>query len=153
MKGQLLKRFEDEVATLERELKMEPRRRSSARASSATCARTRELLGREGAPDLRTGPHRDVAPAHERDRADEHGEDPARQGGLRFDGDAGESTGQELVYQLVAEDADGEKGLISTSSPIGRAILNREEGDGGVVTTPAGARRFESRELVTIHDE
>ena len=37
---------------------------------------------------------------------------------------------QEMVYQLVMpEDAEAEKGLISTSSPIGRAILNKEEGD------------------------
>jgi transcription elongation factor GreA len=65
-----------------------------------------------------------------------------------------ESTGQEIVYQLVMpEDADGEKGMISTSSPIGRAILNREEGDEIAVTTPAGARKFEIMKLVTIHDE
>lgn len=65
-----------------------------------------------------------------------------------------ESTGQELVYQLVMpEDADGDKGMISTSSPIGRAILNREEGDEIVVTTPAGGRKFEILKLVTIHDE
>jgi transcription elongation factor GreA len=65
-----------------------------------------------------------------------------------------ESTGQELIYQLVMpEDADGEKGLISTSSPIGRALLNREEGDEVSVATPAGARRFEIMKLVTIHDE
>ena len=65
-----------------------------------------------------------------------------------------ESTGQEVVYQLVMpEDADGDKGLISTSSPIGRAILNREEGDEIAVTTPVGARSFEIIKLVTIHDE
>ena len=65
-----------------------------------------------------------------------------------------ESTGQELIYQLVMpEDADGEKGLISTSSPIGRALLNREEGEEVSVSTPAGARRFEIIKLVTIHDE
>jgi transcription elongation factor GreA len=65
-----------------------------------------------------------------------------------------ESTGQQLIYQLVMpEDADGEKGLISTSSPIGRALLNREEGDEVSVATPAGARRFEIIKLVTIHDE
>ncbi len=35
-----------------------------------------------------------------------------------------------IVYQLVMpEEADAEKGMISTSSPIGRAILNKEEGD------------------------
>ena len=60
---------------------------------------------------------------------------------------------QEIVYQLVMpEDADAEKGLISTSSPIGKAILNKEEGDDVVVTTPLGTRRFEILKLVTIHE-
>ena len=31
----------------------------------------------------------------------------------------------------MPEDADAEKGLISTASPIGRALLNKEEGDDG----------------------
>jgi transcription elongation factor GreA len=61
---------------------------------------------------------------------------------------------QEMVYQLVMpEDAEAEKGLISTSSPIGRAILNKEEGDDVVVSTPSGTRKFEILKLVTIHDE
>ena len=64
-----------------------------------------------------------------------------------------ESDGHEVVYQLVMpEDADAEKGLISTASPIGRALLNKEEGDNVVVTAPAGARRFEVIKLVTIHE-
>jgi transcription elongation factor GreA len=53
----------------------------------------------------------------------------------------------------MPEDADGDKGLISTSSPIGRAMLNKEEGDEVVVTTPAGSRKFEILKLVTIHDD
>ena len=53
----------------------------------------------------------------------------------------------------MPEDADAEKGLISTSSPIGRAILNKEEGDEVTVTTPNGTRKFEILKLVTIHDE
>jgi transcription elongation factor GreA len=65
-----------------------------------------------------------------------------------------EPSGTEIVYQLVMpEDADAEKGLISTASPIGRALLNKEEGDDVSVTTPAGARKFEIVKLVTIHDE
>ena len=60
----------------------------------------------------------------------------------------------EIVYQLVMpEDAEAEKGLISTSSPIGRAILNKEEGDEVAVSTPNGTRKFEIIKLVTIHDE
>jgi transcription elongation factor GreA len=53
----------------------------------------------------------------------------------------------------MPEDADAEKGLISTSSPIGRAILNKEEGDEVTVSTPNGTRKFEILKLVTIHDE
>ena len=60
----------------------------------------------------------------------------------------------EMVYQLVMpEDAEADKGLISTSSPIGRAILNKEEGDEITVSTPNGTRKFEILKLVTIHDE
>jgi len=59
-----------------------------------------------------------------------------------------------MQYQLVMpEDADAEKGMISTSSPIGRAILNKEEGDEITVSTPNGTRKFEILKLVTIHDE
>ena len=61
--------------------------------------------------------------------------------------------GETVVYQLVMpEDADAEKGMISTSSPIGRAILNREEGDEIQVATPNGTREFELVKLSTIHD-
>ena len=65
-----------------------------------------------------------------------------------------DENGERVVYQLVMpEEADAEKGMISTSSPIGRAILNREEGDAIKVTTPNGAREFELVKVITIHDE
>ena len=58
-----------------------------------------------------------------------------------------------VVFQLVLpEDADVEKGLISTSSPIGRALIGKEEGDEVVVITPNGKRSFEILKLVTVHD-
>jgi transcription elongation factor GreA len=64
------------------------------------------------------------------------------------------ASGAITVYQLVMpEDADVEHGLISTASPIGRAMLNKEEGDEVIVTTPAGSRQFELVKLSTIHDE
>ena len=64
-----------------------------------------------------------------------------------------ESTGEKMVFQLVMpEDADAAKGLISTTSPIGRAFLNREPGDTVKVTTPGGPRQFEIVKLYTIHD-
>jgi transcription elongation factor GreA len=65
-----------------------------------------------------------------------------------------EGNGDKLVFQLVMpEDADAGKGLISTTSPIGRAILNKEAGDSVRVTTPGGVREFEIVKLLTIHDE
>ena len=64
------------------------------------------------------------------------------------------ASGTITIYQLVMpEDADVEQGLISTASPIGRAMLNKEEGDEVIVTTPAGSRQFELVKLSTIHDE
>ena len=61
---------------------------------------------------------------------------------------------QEVEYKLVSsEEADVEKGLISTTSPIGRALLNRRVGDEVQVATPNGTKEFEVVRLVTIHDE
>ena len=61
---------------------------------------------------------------------------------------------EELTYRLVtAEESDPPKGLISTTSPIGRSLMGREEGDEVKVTTPGGARNFEIRRLTTLHDE
>ena len=65
-----------------------------------------------------------------------------------------EKTGDKLTFQLVMpEDADAEKGLVSTTSPIGRAFLNKEAGDSVKVVTPGGTREFEIVKLFTIHDE
>jgi transcription elongation factor GreA len=60
----------------------------------------------------------------------------------------------EIEYKLVStEEADVEKGLISTTSPIGRALLNRKVGDEVQVLTPAGKKEFEIVRLFTIHEE
>ena len=58
-----------------------------------------------------------------------------------------------IEYKLVStEEADVEKGLISTTSPIGKALLNKKVGDEIEVATPAGKKEFEVVRLVTIHD-
>lgn len=60
----------------------------------------------------------------------------------------------EITYRLVTpEEADFEQGLISTSSPIGKSLLNKEEGDEVTVQTPNGPRSFEIIKLTTIHEE
>lgn len=59
----------------------------------------------------------------------------------------------EVIYKLVmSEEADVAKGLISTTSPIGRALMGKEEGDEVNVQTPGGLKNFEITKLVTIHD-
>jgi len=60
----------------------------------------------------------------------------------------------QVEYKLVTtEEADVAKGLISTTSPIGKALLGRRVGDEVCVQTPAGAKQFELVRLKTIHEE
>ena len=64
-----------------------------------------------------------------------------------------EAKDAELTYKLVtSEESDVEKGLISTTSPIGRALLGKEVGDEATVVTPTGKRLLEIKKLDTIHD-
>jgi transcription elongation factor GreA len=61
--------------------------------------------------------------------------------------------GDEITYTLVmAEDANIQQNKISTSSPVGRGLMGRSEGDEVEISTPAGKRRFEIVKLTTIHD-
>src|SRR3954447_24415141 len=61
---------------------------------------------------------------------------------------------EELVYRLVtSEESDVTKGLISTTSPIGRGLVGKQVGDVAVVVTPGGNRELEVLKLKTIHEE
>lgn len=61
---------------------------------------------------------------------------------------------EEIEYKLVtSEESDVTKGLISTTSPIGRAIMGKKVGDTTTVVTPNGNRELEVLKLTTIHDE
>jgi transcription elongation factor GreA len=60
----------------------------------------------------------------------------------------------EVEYKLVtSEEADAAQGLISTTSPIGKALLGRHVGDEVRVQTPAGIKEFEVIRLKTIHED
>ena len=60
---------------------------------------------------------------------------------------------EEVVYKLVmSEEADVSKGFISTTSPIGRGLMGKIEGDEVAVQTPSGQKEFEIVGLKTIHD-
>jgi len=59
-----------------------------------------------------------------------------------------------IEYKLVTvEEADATQGLISTTSPIGRALLGKRVGDEVKVTTPAGVKEYEVVKLITIYEE
>jgi transcription elongation factor GreA len=154
MKERILKRFHDEIAALERELKVDlPKEIQRARELgdlrenaeykaakerqdivNARIAMLKRRVGEISLVNLDRVPH---------DRA-----------GFGSTVHLKSNSGDLIVYQLVMpEEADAEKGMISTSSPIGRAILNKEEGDEIKVVTPNGAKSFELIKLITIHDE
>ena len=153
MKDRILKRFNDEIAALERELKVDlPKEIQRARELGDL----RENAEYKAAKDRQTIVNSRIAMLKKRvgeislmnlDRV------PHGKAGFGSTVHLRSKNGDTIVYQLVMpEEADAEKGLISTSSPIGRAILNKEEGDEIKVTTPSGAKQFELIKLTTIHD-
>lgn len=61
---------------------------------------------------------------------------------------------EKVTYRLVtSEESDPENGRISTVSPIGQALMGKEEGDEIKVKTPNGFRNFEIYRLTTIHED
>jgi transcription elongation factor GreA len=61
---------------------------------------------------------------------------------------------EEITYKLVTtEDANVVQGLISTTSPIGRSLLNKREGDTVEAKIPSGTRTFEILRFTTMHDK
>src|SRR5579862_8158415 len=64
------------------------------------------------------------------------------------------SKDEEIVYRLVtSEESDVAKGLISTTSPIGRGLVGKKVGDMATIVTPNGKRELEILKLTTVHDE
>src|SRR5918996_4513942 len=154
MKDRILKKFNEEIATLERELKIElPKEIQRARELGDL----RENAEYKAAKERQEIVNARIAMLKKRmgeislmnlDRI------PRDRAGFGSTVHLRAENGDTIVYQLVMpEEADAEKGMISTSSPIGRAILNKEEGDEIKVTTPSGARQFELVKLITIHDD
>ena len=61
---------------------------------------------------------------------------------------------EKVTYELVtSEESDPDSGKISTVSPIGQALMGREEGDEVKVKTPNGWKNFEISRLTTIHEK
>jgi transcription elongation factor GreA len=61
---------------------------------------------------------------------------------------------EKVTYKLVtSEESEPDSGKISTVSPIGQALMGKQEGDTIKVKTPTAIRNFEISRLSTIHDE
>ena len=153
MKARLIKKFEEEIHALDRELKLElPKEIKRARElgdlrenAEYSAAKERQRLV-ESRISLLKKRVSEIALIN----VDRIPDDRAGFGSTLH---VIESTGEKLVFQLVMpEDADASKGFISTTSPLGRAFLNREPGDTVKVVTPGGPRQFEILKLLTIHD-
>lgn len=153
MKARLVKRFEDEISELDRELKTQlPKEIQRARELGDL----RENAEYKAAKERQEFLQARIAMLRKRvgeialmnvDRI------PRDKAGLGSTVHLRENTGETVVYQLVMpEDADADRGWISTASPIGRAIVGKEEGDEVHVKAPAGERLFELVKLVTVHD-
>jgi transcription elongation factor GreA len=154
MKEQLLKRFQDEIHRLDRELKAElPKEIQRAREhgdlrenAEYHAAKERQRLV-EARISLLQKRVSDISLMN-LDKL------PRDKVGFGSTVHLKDSKGQTVTYSLVMpEDADVDLGLISTASPIGRALLAKEEGDAVLVSTPNGSKRFEIVKLQTIHEE
>jgi transcription elongation factor GreA len=154
MKSGLLKKFEDEIQALNRELKTElPKEIKRARElgdlrenAEYQAAKERQRLVEARISMLQKRVSEIALMNLERI--------PHGKVGFGSTVHLRDADGQARVYQLVMpEDADAEKGWISTASPIGRSLLNKEEGDEVKVVTPSGSRTFEITKLSTIHDD
>jgi transcription elongation factor GreA len=62
---------------------------------------------------------------------------------------ADEETDEEATYQLVGEDeADIKQGLLSVTSPLGRALIGKSNGESVEVSTPRGSKAYEIVKVV-----
>ena len=153
MKARLIKRFEDEISQLDRELTQElPKEIMRAREHGdlRENAEYHAAKERQRFVEARISMLRHRVSEIQLMNLDKVPRDRAGFGSkLTMD-----ENGKQLIYELVMpEDANPERGLISVASPIGRALVGKEEGDSVTVPTPAGVRRFEIVKLTTIHDD
>ena len=153
MKPNLLRRFEEEIQELERELKTElPKEIKRARELGDL----RENAEYQAAKDRQTFVQARIGMLRKRvseialmnlDRI------PRDKVGFGSTVHVREESGETRTYQIVMpEDADPARGWISIASPIGRALSGRAEGDQVKAPTPGGTREFEIVKVVTIHD-
>lgn len=150
----LKKKLEEEIAALDMELRVDlPREISKARAHGdlSENAEYHAAKERQGMVNARLGQLR--ARLRELSLVD-MSRIPRDRVGLGSSVTVLDLTkDEEVTYQLLtSEEADVAQGRISTTSPIGRALLGKQVGDTVKVQIPGGVREMEIIQLVTIHD-
>jgi transcription elongation factor GreA len=152
MKARLIKRFEDEIVQLERELNVElPKEIKRARElgdlrENAEYSAAKE---RQRFVEARVSMLRQRVAEIQLMNLDKIPHDRAGFGSKLTVRENGRESGYELV---MPEDANPDRGLISIASPLGRAFSGKEAGDEVKAPTPSGVREFEILKLTTIHD-
>ena len=153
IKDQLIKRFEEEIQGLERELRSElPKeiRRARELGDLSENAEYQAAKERQRLVEARIGMLKKRVGEISLLNLDKL---PTDKVGLGSIVDVTDGAGETISYRLVMpEDADPSKGLISPGSPIGRALLNKEPGDQVTVQAPNGVRHLEILKLVTVYD-
>jgi transcription elongation factor GreA len=57
----------------------------------------------------------------------------------------------EVCYTIVgSQESDPQKGLISISSPMGKALIGKEEGDEVEINLPSGKKVFDIEEITCM---
>ena len=151
----LKKKLEEEIAALDIELRVDlPREISKARAHGdlSENAEYHAAKERQGIVNMRLGQLR--ARLRELSMID-MSRIPRDRVGLGSSVTVLDLTkDEEITYQLVtSEEADVAQGRISTTSPIGKALLGKQVGDTVKVQIPGGVREMEIIQLITIHDD
>ncbi len=63
------------------------------------------------------------------------------------------NNGTEITYELVTpEEVDPKNGKISVGSPIGSALLNKQQGDDITIHLPSGVKEYGVIKIETLHD-
>jgi transcription elongation factor GreA len=155
IRDKLLKKLELEIQPLERELKVELPRQLAEAAAHGDLSENAEYDAAKQRKDLVQaklarlyGKRQSLANINERMIPHDSIGFWSRVALLEVD------SGDEVTYRLVSPDeSDPAKGKISVSSPIGKALVGRTEGDEVEVQTPRGTRTYEILDFTTLHDD
>ena len=146
MKERLIKRFQDEIALLERELKVELPKEILRARELGDLKENAEYHAAKEQQGMMEARIRDIEATLS--NAQIIDVTAVNAGGKVVFGATvhlvDSADGSKAIYQIVGEDeADIKSGLLSIGSPIARALIGKREGDEVEVSTPSGKRAYE----------